>query len=385
MKKAIVILVFLSLSPHTAWAQITLSQSSYPSTIVGKDSLKYTTSGSAFPLLPATSGGLWDMSIVTDSTLLGFCNHLESASYEYADSNMYWIGDFPYQGNAQKSITDSGLYEFGQTINLVKYDLTSLTAGASDTLIIPFQNVIYSTPLSLISFPATYHSSWMSSNVSDVNFQLTVLPTYDHSTGILRKYITNTNSVIGWGKMRINDGTGNPTAFFDILQVKVETHSIDSIFINGFPAAPIALLILTTAQGQRDSVYEQNYYRMEEVTPLAKVTFRDATYTQPLRAVTHVQRLIRVEVPTVSGQEEVQVFPVPVDKGVIKIKYPPTVADVNFTLYDLLGVARLSGTLPNTGSSTSIRLPDEITSGVYFLRIMDQNGKVSFRSISVIR
>jgi hypothetical protein len=75
------------------------------------------------------------------------------------------------------------------------------------------------------------------------------------------------------------------------------------------PAPILGLFMLT--QGHKDTIRQQNYYRVGEVTPLAKVDFRDDAFTQPYKATTHMQRLLPIGVDMPVSAEAINVFPNP--------------------------------------------------------------------------
>ena len=179
MKNSIVLLGFLLLLAHSLIAQISLDSMSYPETEIGTDSLKVTTYSSAFPSFAPMAGGTWDLSIVTDSTLVLFASRVPTISpYQFADSNQYSFAGFNYKGNLESSINFNGLKKFNIIIPKVSYGLESLTLGPTDSLIIPAQVEMYSLPYIKIAFPASYSNSWSSSYYSNLDFQLTYLNFY---------------------------------------------------------------------------------------------------------------------------------------------------------------------------------------------------------------
>ena len=382
------ILLIISGSP----AQIILAQSSYPITITGIDSVKVTTYTSAFPSLAPATGGLWDMSIITDSTPLFFTCHLPDVTYQYADSNgdEYSRGGFAYQGKARFSAAFSGLLEYGIIVKRDSYDLSLFTFGATDSLIINAQNMPYSSPRIRIAFPATYNTRWSSTTYSDLAIELSVAAEgFSHSPGYMRRYITEVDSVTGWGKMRVKDFSGVPSDSFHVLQVQTMIVTTDSFFVNGAPFPLILTSQLNMVQGGTDTVYQQNYYQPMQVTPLAQVTFTDGTYLHPISARTQVKQMIGT-----TGKQEflnnelIHIYPNPVSGNNISVTLPATANNKwLYSLMDVAGKTVTNGQLQagDGEMSAQVALPSSVTSGIYYLKLSDNEGNEYIAHVDVIR
>ena len=365
-------------------AQIALVQSGYPASVIGTDSLKQTVSGSAFPVLAPQLGGSWDMSIVTDTTPVYFAYRVPTIVYQFADSNYYTLAGYAYQGNVQSSITSAGIYEYGINVLDTAYSISSITSGFTDSIFIPAQNADYSAPRLVVPFPAVYHSGWSSVYQFDINFQLSVaLASLIHAPAIVRSYVTEKDSVVGWGQMRVNDITGSPSGYWNVLQVKSQITTTDSFFLDGSSTTPTLSFLLTDlglTQGKQTTTYQQNYYRIGEVTPLAQVSFTDSTYAHPYKAVTHVQRLGTTGIGIIN-EAAVKLFPNPVTKGTISVELPYTTGSWAYEVTNTAGQTIATGSLQN--NSTSIALPLSITAGTYYVRITNDNKQVIVKSIEV--
>lgn len=371
--KNYLILLFFTLFLQKADAQITLSQSTFPLSVLGTDTLKKTMSGNTFPsLLPATNGS-WDMSSLIDTTPVYYNYRVSSASHQYADSNYYRFLNFPCLGNAQIDISSTGITEYGIKMLSDKFSLTLYTANPTDSLFIPQQDILYSSPLSKISFPTTYGTSWYSDYYSTLNLQVSINSmSYNHSPGYLRRHTIEKDSVTGWGKMRVNDLTGMPSSWFDVLQVQSIIFTQDSFFLNGSPFTVPLLLSLQLTQGAKTTTYKQNYYRIGEVTPLESVLFTDSTFTHPYSAMTHTQRLVNVGVDEIV-ENPVVVYPNPVKGNIINVQLPITTIPWAYELVDISGKIIISGLINNHVGDGEITLPKDIKQGNYVLRI--GNGK----------
>lgn len=386
MKRFLLILTAVLLTQHLVHAQIVLSQTSYPASVIGTDTLKVTTPLSAFPDLTAMANGIWDMDVITDSVPFHFAFHVSgTAGHQFADSSFFNFGLYRYQGNTQSNIATSGYFEYSKQIERIGYSLTFLTAALLDSLIIPSQNSVYSTPRTRIAFPATYNSNWSSSYSSDLAFQLSYgLYGYDHTPGIIRTYTTEKDTVVGWGLMRVKDASGSPSAYQHVLQVQTITYHTDSFFLGGAPFPPIILTMFSVTQGRKDTVYEHYYYRIGEVTPLAKVAFRDAAFSQPYKATTHIQRLIPDQIAAVESINSFRIFPNPVTGNSVTIELP-SFASWQYTVTDIAGNTVSEGTIDNRLKKAEIELPASLLPGMYLIRINNNKNEVYSSNVTISR
>ena len=366
-------------------AQITLDQSSYPLSVVGADSLKVTTVSSSFPSLAAMADGMWDMSAITDSVPVFFAYRVPASPYQFADSNMYNFAGFSYQGNILSSITSGGLFEYGVSVQRAPYSISSITTGPTDSLIILAQSILYSASRNKITFPTTYNTSWSSAYQYDLDFQFTYLMGGDTlAPCVARTYVTEKDTVIGWGKMRIVDASGGPSAYLNVLQVHTIVTHIDSFFLNGTLFNSAILYFFHLTQGQQDTIYEQNYYRPGEVTALAQVEFRDAAYTQPYKATTLVQQLQDVSVPGVAGKTDIAIYPNPVTERVVYIKLPSSGA-WDYELVGEDGRKVLAGSLSAQDNLAKIVIPATVIPGVYNLQLNSGGKAISTTLLGIVK
>lgn len=375
------------LTTNDMHAQVILTQSSYPASVIGTDSVKTTTYTSVFPALSAMVGGLCDMSITTDSVPVFYNARITAvAPYHFAYKNTYRLSGFSYFGETQLSTESPGINEYGIRVEKTKYSLFTITSGLTDSLIIEDQMMLYTTPRTVIAFPAAYTGSWSSNCSADLHIQLSMAAYgLDHAPGIIRKYTTQKDTVTGWGKMRVKDATGVPSIYLNVLQVTTVTTTVDSYFVNGAPISNLALFKLNLIQGTTTTTYQQNYYRPQEVTPLAEVTFSDASYSQAKSARTHVQRLKDVGVAQVANTQRINIYPNPVRGNAVMLDLPASAG--NEWTYELLsntGSVITSGVITNNGTRYELQLPESIPGGLYHARFTNGT-QIYSTSIDIIR
>lgn len=367
MRKLLVYL-FLLLSINAS-AQIVIKENQYPASVLGTDTIKTTVVSSTFPSLTPTVGGTWDMTSLSDSAVSLYDYRVATTGYEYADSNEYALWRYPYVGKVQSSIIAAGVLDYGVNVMDTNYALFTLTAGPTDSLFIPAQNIVYSSPNVVIPFNTTYGATWSSAYTKDLGFELSVsIPVMNHAPGIVRSYVSVTNNVVGWGQVRMNDYGGFPTPYFEVLQIQTRTITRDSFYLNGGLMPGALLTLFSVYQGKTDTVFEQHYQRQGEVTPLVSIQFRDGNYTQPIRARRHVQRLY----PFVDGVSDIEtsasiVYPNPVTGNKLTLLLPTGIYE--YCLADVLGRQFVSGTMNVGATGGEIALPDNIVNGCYYLHV----------------
>ncbi|MFI4962640.1 MAG: T9SS type A sorting domain-containing protein, partial [Legionellales bacterium] len=237
-----------------------------------------------------------------------------------------------------------------------------------------------------IALPATCPSSWASSYKFDINFKLTVaIASYSLTPGYIRSYVTEKDTVIGWGKMRIKTLAGTPSGYMNVLQVRTMTTTLDSFFVNGLPAAPTLLSALSLTQGQITKTYEQNFYRVNEVTPLAYVQFSDSANTTPTKVTTHVQRLLPNAVPIVFNDANVKIYPNPVSGRNVSIDVPVTTGEWKYELVNISGQAVAADRLQlsNNQTHTQIQFSASLVPGIYYIRLINDGKQVVVKPLEI--
>ena len=185
--------------------------------------------------------------------------------------------------------------------------------------------------------------------------------------------------------MRVRTAAGAASDYFDVLQVHSITITTDSFFMNGTAAPGHIVTMLSLTQGKRDTTWTQRYYRMQEVTPLAVVEYKDAGFTQPQKATTHMQRLVKASASDFVNNIKFNVHPNPVFSGAFSVLLPDAVNLCSYTLTDLTGKCFASGELRNNTGFCTLTLPENIADGTYFLHIIAHDISLGVETIVVSR
>jgi len=394
MKKNLLFIAGAMFAATGTFAQaITLNQASYSSAQIRTDSFKATTAASTYPSFAAATNATWDLTTMTDTTAYNVIYRVASTGISFADSAYFGFAGITYQGNIMSDINATAYTQNGVKI---AGNYMVLPTATTDTLFVPTQNSVYVTqgtttpqPKQVIKFPATMGSTWTNTYESDFDYELTyTLATYVHAPGTVKSYITETNTVIGWGKMKVKTGAGASSGLMDVLQVRTQITRVDSFYLNGGltdPLLPQLLLALNLVQGQQTVTYEQNFYRANEVSPLASVTFSDAANTTPTGATTHKNRLASssVSVANVITDNGITVYPNPVTGRELNIAAEAATGTWSYELVNIVGQSVSANALQMNGGKATVQLPATIAPGSYYIRIANDGRQVAVRAVEV--
>lgn len=370
-----------------ASAQITLSSSNTPSNamyIGTHDSLKYDSSASVYPNLQAATNAMWDLSTIVYTTANGSLYHVAvPASSGFNGSAAYYdslSGNF----NAFYSNTASGIVSFGYHV-----PRTANSAGttAGDSLITFAQDVFNSAADTVLPFPATLGRSWSSSYsdtvMGSVTYHLGSIPVYNNSPTQIRTYTIEKDTVVGWGSMSVKMVT-NGSQFMPVLQVKRINAQTDSAFINGTPAPSSVLSLIPGGftQGQITTTYTMDFYRANEIVPLASINFTDATFSTPSSGTIHYQRL-PLTVSSVLFSDNISVYPNPLSGNIIHLQVPSVTGTWSYELINMDGKIVSANTLSLNGTTADISLTAPLAKGIYFVRLSNNGKQVSVKALEV--
>ncbi len=388
MKRAVFTLLTVFLIWAQAFAQITLTQSSYPSSFSGADSVMATNGNTGIPsLIPATNA-MWDFSGITYTGSNYLTQFISVPSPEtFGTPITMGSGVMSYQTTNFNKISSTGFTVDADSISYQYISLIPLTAGAFDSFILPNQTNYYSYPDTVIKFPASMASSWSSSYSYADNFFLSVGSlSLSHAPGRFKYTFTETDTVVGWGKLKVKNIDGSISGSMDVLQVKRVVNRIDSFFIGGSPASSVLLTFLSVTQGQAHNSFQYRFYRAGEVTPLATAVYPTSSFVIPDSAFIHTQRLaIATAVSEFKINDGIKVYPNPVSENTVSIDMPFAENAIwSYELINLSGKNVAYGLLSLSANQThsTIILPEELGAGIFYLCLKNNDQLVSVKRIS---
>ncbi|MEO6831934.1 MAG: T9SS type A sorting domain-containing protein [Chitinophagaceae bacterium] len=387
MAKTAALCCFL-LSAAAVQAQITLTQSSYASFTPGLDSTQVIASFTATPSNNAT----WDLSTATYSGLDTFSRVAVSGNTAfptatYGIKNQYTFNPvLGYSSMDMSGVTATGIKGFGQALLRQPIGLVTLTGGANDSIVFNQQNIVYSSAKTNIVFPSTAGTTNISNYSWDLNFNLSVSAYgLNNTPGVKRTYSTLTDTVKGWGKMRVKNSLGQASGYMDVLAIKYIYQQVDSFFLGGAPAPTALVTAFGLVQGQVSLQYYISYYRAGELTPLLSEVYTDNTYSTVSSAHTHAARLApaATSVQSLSQANLVKVFPNPAINGAFNIQTEVIGKAFSYELVNSIGQKVASANLPLANGRAAIQLNQP--TGVYYLSIIADGEPISYQPIAIQR
>ncbi len=283
-----------------------------------------------------------------------------------------------YNYTSEIDFNSTSVQEAGVYIPFQAYDISSYTGGSSDSMVIPEQKYILSTPKTFVQFPFTYGTNWTTVSRREVNFNLTVAAfSLSHTPAKHVWYANRKDSVIGWGKMRVYT-SGGPSIQYDVLMDRIEQFARDSFYLSGAPAPAAMLTAMNVAQNQySDTSYRYNFYRKGSFNFLMSLYYRhDYTYSTPISIYISTDSVITATgveavAPNVSS---VVVYPCPSTGQSVNVMITGTdVTPGEYVVTDLLGRTIQNGKATLKNGSVAIDFAQPLSNGMYVVRVYGTN------------
>jgi hypothetical protein len=379
MKTALLLFTSVAVFTIGAKAQITLNQSSYTgATFQTTDTVGVVIGTSGIPTnLGGGNNVNWDFSTVNYNTSEEMLYMAAPSGYDFQLFKIDTISSpFLYiNSRGYYNIAANGYMQSVLRIDRRGYTLSGKVIGAVATDSIVFDNQLdtLSNPLTLIKFPATMSTSWSSNYVTDIKFHVTyALASINNAPGNNYRYETETDSVIGWGKMTVKRADASKSGTMDVLEVRVHHIRTDSFYLNGAPAPPSLFQPPFVTQGAVTHTYMHRFYRAGQVTPLVEVTYTDNTYATASKTTVDWSPT-PASIKHIPGSKAV-IYPNPVTGNVIHIELAEQFkTSIGYKLTNLAGQTILSGNLPANQLSHKITTPATLAAGSYLL-CLEQDG-----------
>lgn len=368
----------------TAQSPIILNNAGYPTTFPVTDNAKEGSNMAAFPTLgTAGNNQSWDLGTVTYSGN-SYYDRFTPTNSAFAGATYRaglfttFAGGLQYVTSGYYTLSTAGLQRIGEEVRVRQaLSIGAVTGNNADSVIFPIQTISYtggSTPD--LVFPATNGSNWSSSVGSTLNFNLTVTSqSLNNVPGQRRILRTANDTVVGWGRMRVmNDATGLPSGWMNVLQVRSRVAIRDSFYLGGSPAPATLLVPFGLSQGQITNVTYVKFYRASEYSPLVELTYNALNSTgAPSRMIVSQMRLASpTSVGGVDAAEDVRLFPNPVRGGAVSVKLPAG-QSFRYQIISVTGAVTAEGTLKaSNAGEASVVLPASATTGIYYLTLYNE-------------
>lgn len=360
----------------------------------------------------------WDMTAMGYSSIHTISHSAGVSPYQYSDSVGYTLGPwnyFVYEDNfyvgdgrrSHQQHTDVDQNDTFPRLDTFTFHIVSpphdSVVHIHDTAFISFsaqQNWLYGPGTNqtltyhfVMPFPTTLNTTWSSDYHVKHAFTIKDTDPSMHCTSVTggnshTRYITESNTVIGYGNMKINTVDSDivhhilvPSRLYRVLQVKVVKTYHDVISL----ASSIDTRLFDSI-GMKSSytqkIYEQDFYTTQLMSPLARVIFTDSTMTVVKSAEINVGNLsgIDLNVQILNNDSKTFIYPNPVVNGQLFIELAHTTeGNWSYELSNISGQILGSGLLPINSNNTKamISLPTNIVPGMYFIQISNNGNRQS--------
>lgn len=364
------LIIFATFHSPSTTAQITLDSADYSLIIPTTDTLRVTAYNATFPTFPMAPNSTWDLSFLIDSPIIIPIHRIPYVGHDFADStNLAFLGySLPHKQGI--NITHDAITIATSQLHDTSIDLSLRTINFGDSIHIPDQVYAYPSTKLLLKLPATYLTAFQDTSDLIIQFDLTIgFYAYVDEPCYIKHTTITENQVTGWGNMRVKELSTLPSPYLAVLQIASTKVTTDSFFLNGIPMPGSLLTLLGIYQGKTDTQFLHYYYRIGELTPLAEVYFNDAAYTQPYKAYTHTQRLVRVGVANIATAAIQSVYPNPITGNHLYLSTADA-TPVSATITGIAGNVVQQRILIPQNKTAALSLPEHMAPGPYLLTLV---------------
>lgn len=338
----------------------------------------------------------WDWSVLVpngnesvvdymESTHPDFPNMVENEYMEFTTPNTYVMRKSYFTAD------DNGIHEVGSSYSENAYSIMQFTGNASDSFFLPAQKITYPTKRTVMKFPCTVGSSWVSGYETDFNAALTITGYFlDKAPMVRRTKVVQYDSVIGWGQMRVPAGNGKSSIQYPVLLIARIQKIVHNYTLNGAPAPAQLLQAFQLVQNDSSSSWSSLFFwRGGNQIPLARMNF-DNTELEANGNTTLYTDSREIQVDETSGindqlNESVNITPNPVSGSNVKLTLSSPFTGGEIALYNALGVrVELPSFFMNGVNELTINT-NTLSNGTYTVMLRDENGINSKGTFVVVK
>lgn len=382
MKKLSLLLFCTLLFSLSSWAQVTITQGTFPRQ--GSFIDTFFNAGSSSISAPSHGNGQsWDYTSATSGSP-GLTTYMDasgdpnfSGALNYRERDLTFQV-FPIESNEYEAIDANGWYFLGRTITDVRYPIGGITGSASDTLRFVGGNYTYSGPRYQVQFPMAYQDQWILDYQVDLDFELTVAAAFlNQAPGTQSRYIYQEREVVGEGTVRIPDMNGQPSQPIDALLLRVVRTTVDSVFIGGSPAPSSLMTTFGLTQG---AMTMDSFYVMYSPGFGGPVLSMNIGANNSVSGLFYRPGAARLGTSTSLNDMAIEHFslsPNPVLAGnAFNIKFDEATSIHSIQIIGLNGQVIVEEPVSSdAGNTVTVAVPDA-AAGVYLLNLKDETGSI---------
>lgn len=393
MKKFFTLLC--TVGAFSAYGQITLDQQSYAPSYIGLDTLKRTnTTGVTYPNLAPAINGSWDLTGLSYTSAsytefkMGMSDPAFPGAQQYDSLHYSVTTGVGYDVNWVSSISAGSYSYLGERIFRQAIPIGFISFDPNDSLVFTPQNILYSSPRTEITFPATMGSKWSCNYSYTTDFELTVNIYGFLQTPCQRKtYVTIADTVVGWGKIKVKDYNGNASGNMNVLMLRRTEVVTDSFFISGVPADPQLLTAFGISQGMQTTIYEDRFLRTQEIIPVVSVRYNNNSFAQ--NQISYVQvHTNRLQDPTsvvsLSKHGKLTLYPNPLTGRQLTVSLEDkSVQSLHYDIMNIQGQVVAQGDLNMNSGRGYIGMDGATAAGIYYIRLYEDGQLLSTLPLSI--
>ncbi|MCB0735394.1 MAG: T9SS type A sorting domain-containing protein [Flavobacteriales bacterium] len=340
-------------------------------------------------LATAKTNGSWDITTATSAgsflyrrdgtTSTNFANATYNKAVHYN-----FAGGLSYNATAYQKVDASESAYLGEEIpDEQVISLTLVTGGATDNVTFPVQGIVRDVPNVDMSYPVTNGKNWTSTSKFTTKFNLTIGAFGLNNTAGERKTSrSQTDSVIGWGSIKVKNFATGQFYTIPVLQVSEWVSVQDSFFLGGAQAPAQLLTAFGLTQGQIATYRRVYFYRADELLPLVAIHYEADKPTTMEKMEVMQDRMDEnsVGIHKLNSMVDVAIFPNPASHGVITLSSSNLGESVSYELVDVFG--RVLRSKMHVTDLQTIDVSD-LSSGHYIMNVY-QNGQLAgYQKISI--
>jgi len=293
------------------------------------------------------------------------CQYYAPELFEYLTNDKGFNYDAYYQFN------DSYYGVSDLSVRQQIYPIGNLTGNLKDTLLFPEQKLKLETPLFNFKFPETFESSMAFESKYVFDFILSVT-NYGINNAKGQKIVKFTvkDTIVGWGTLAMGLKNTDFNSGFEVLLSKKKVERLDSFFLGGQPAPPLLLSAFGISQGSVKTYYYYSFYSWLTKSYLARIVYSDSSYSIPTGIYINTLHQTISDVETKVESNNLTIYPNPCFNRTLNLKISDS-RDLKFEVFDALGNRIMNNMILSGQSKVDIKLPEYITSGLYFYRASD--------------
>ncbi|MDP4588590.1 MAG: T9SS type A sorting domain-containing protein [Flavobacteriales bacterium] len=346
-----------------------------------------------FPSIEHGSGVTWDFSaaqIEEERTR----PYLEAEDPFFADAYNYRSRPLNFQGfviesNEYEALDENGYRAIGRSVEEVTFPISLITGGENDVLTFLGGNYLYNAPERFLEFPANYNDAWVSTFDEVIDFELSVASFGLNATpGQQIRSNVFSREIVGEGFFIIPDEEGQPSDPIEGFLIHVSETRTDSVFLGGAPGPAPLMQAFGLTQGNTFTLEYYVAYAYGLDTPLLGMNLENG---EPINFVYRPQAAFLGD-PANAVQERsdarFKAFPNPVEAGeYIQIQGKSNEQISAVQLFGINGemIQELETLTQELHSGLRVAVPNTLSSGMYFVQLLNANGELIARSKFVVK